>query len=395
MSKYKNELSLGIFTLVAAGILGYMTLSVGKFQFGPVTNIKVVFDSASGIVKDANVMVAGVEIGKVKKIHLEDNKAVMDVTLNENIKVSKNVKAVVRAKSLLGEKFVEFIPTKSEDYLKEGDVVKNTVTPVEIDQLITTLGPLMLKLGPVLEKVNPQDLTDMFKSFSAALKGKEQHIARIIENTDSLLTFFKKNQDKFSSIMTNVNSLSTDANSLINDNKGSINRIVTNTDKLMANFGGRADKLAKRIDIISSNLQDVTNDLQKKSPKIIDDVNSITGDLKVVSKDFSKNNPEFGKSIKSITNNIDKIVASINKEAPDLAKDLSKITKDLSQISAELSKKGPKMVDNTDLLLAKLVKTLNQVDPLMARLEKFDDKEIVKEIERVLRQVGIKIHLIN
>ncbi len=394
MNKYKNELALDAFTLVAASILGYMILSVGKFQFGPVTNVKVAFDSASGIVKDAVVMVAGVEVGKIKKIHLEDNKALMDITLNENVKISKNVKAIIRAKSLLGEKFVEFIPTKSDDFLKEGDIIKNTVTPVEIDQLITTLGPLMLKLGPVLEKIKPEDITDMFKTISAALKGKEDHIARIITNVDSLLVFFKKSEGKFESIMGNVDSLSKDATSLINDNKGSINRIVTNTDKLMTNFGGRSDQLAKRVDVIAKNLQDVTNDLQKKSPKIINNVNSITDDIKNVSKDFSKNNPEFGKNINSITSNIDKIVSSINKEAPDLAKDLSKITKDLSSISAELSKKGPKMVDNTDVLLSKLVKTLNQIDPFMSKLEKFDDKELVKEVERLLRQIGIRVHLL-
>lgn len=393
MTKYKNEIALGAFTLVAAGILGYMTLTVGKFQFGPVTNIKVVFDSASGIMKDSAVMIAGVEVGKVKKINLEDNKAVMNVTLNEHVQVSKNVRAIIRAKSLLGEKFVELVPAKSPDFLKEGDVIKNTITPIEIDQLVTTLGPLMMKLGPVLEKIKPEDLTDMLKTISVGLKGKEQHISRIINNVDSLLAFFQKSEHKFGSIVSNVDALSSEANGLIANNKGSLNRIVTNTDKLMANFGGRSDQLAKKVDVIASNLQDVTNDLQKHSPKIISNVSSITSDIKEVSKNFASNNPQFGKNVNSITNNLDKIVSSINKEAPDLAKDLSKITKDLASISNQLNKKGPRIVDNTDVLLVQLVRTLNRVDPLIARLEKFDDKEILKEVQKMLREVGIKIHL--
>lgn len=395
MSKYKNEIALGAFTLVAAGILGYMTLTVGKFQFGPVTNIKVIFNSASGIMKDSAVMIAGVEVGKVKKISLEDSKAVMIVTLNEHVKVSKNVKAIVRAKSLLGEKFVELIPSTSSDFLKEGDVIKNTVTPIEIDQLITTLGPLMLKLGPVLEKINPEDLTDMFKTISVALKGKEQHISRIINNVDGLLTFFQKSEKKFGNIISNVDSLSSEANGLLANNKGSLSRIVNNTDKLMSNFGGRADQLAKKVDVISSNLQDITNDLQKHSPKIISNVTSITTDIKEVSKNFTSNNPKFGKNVNDITTNLGKIVSSINKEAPDLAKDLSKITKDLASISNQLNKKGPRIVDNADVLLVQLVNTLNRVDPLIARLEKFDDKEILKSVQTMLREIGIKIHLLN
>lgn len=393
MSKYKNELSLGVFTLVAAGILGYMTLTVGKFQFGPTTNVKAVFDSASGVINNAVVMVAGVEVGHVKSISLEDSKAVLDITLNENIKVSKNVKAVIRAKSLLGEKFVELIPYKGAENLQNGDIIKNTVTPVELDQLTTTLGPILMKLGPVLEKVNPEDITDLFKVVSKSLKGKEQQIGRIISNTDELLTFFSKNQNKFSDIINNVNSLGIEAKGLITTNKSSINRIVTNTDKLMASFGGRADKLAERIDVITANIQDISSDLQKNSPSIVKKVNSLTDDLKSLTSDFRKNSPDLAKKINSITGNLDTLLVSVNKDAPDLVKDLSVVAKDLSKISASLAKRGPKVLDNADDLLVKLVSTLNRLEPLMARLEKFDDKEIVKEVERVMRQVGIKVNL--
>ncbi|MBC7476433.1 MAG: MCE family protein, partial [Candidatus Sericytochromatia bacterium] len=269
MKNYKNEIALGTFTLIGAAILGYMTLTVGKFQFGPTTDVKAVFNSASGVLKDAVVMVAGVEVGHVKKISLEDDKAVMDINLNESVKISKNVKAVVRAKSLLGEKFVEFIPYKSSNYLQNGDVIKNTITPIEIDQLVTTLGPILIRLGPVLEKVNPEDITQMFKTLSGSLKGKEQYISRIITNTDQLLSFISDNRGKFSRVIENVDSLGLEARGLIRDNKPTIKRIVNNTDKLVSDFSGRSDKIAKKIDAITDNLQDVTNQFQKKSPNII------------------------------------------------------------------------------------------------------------------------------
>jgi len=393
MKKYKNEIALGSFTLVAAILLGYMTLTVGKFQFGPTTNVKAIFDSASGVVKDAVVMVAGVEVGHIKNIDLENNKAVMNITLNEDIKISKNVKAVIRAKSLLGEKFVELIPFKSDEVLQTGDVIKNTLTPVEIDQLVTTLGPILIRLGPVLEKVNPEDITDMFKTISAGLKGKEQYISRIIMNTDQLLTFFTSNEGRFSRIMGNVDSLSYDARNMLSTNRPGINRIVNNTDKIMNDFGNRSDKLAQRIDVITANLQDVTNDFQKNTPAIIKKVDSITDDLKVMSADFKTNAPNLAKTVNSVTTNLDTILVSLNKDAPDLAKDLSSITKDLTKLSTSMSKRGPKMLDNTDELLVQLVATLKKLNPLMTRLEKFDDKKIVKEVERVMKQVGIKINL--
>lgn len=395
MSRYKNEMALGAFTLASAVILGFMSLKVGKFHFGPTTNVKAVFDSASGIVKDAVVMVAGVEVGQVRDIKLEDNKAVLEIKLNEDTKISKNVKAIVRAKSLLGEKFVELVPFKSNETLQNGDIITNTVTPVELDQITTTLGPILLKLGPVLEQIDPRDITDIFKTLTKSLKGKEEHIARIITNTDSLLTFLKTNENKFGSIVSNLNSLGIQASGLISDNKPAINRIVTNTDKLMHNFGGRSDKLAQRVDNIVVSLEDLTKNLQKKSPAIIDKVDVISDDIKVITSDFRKNSPDLAKKVNSITTNLDSMLTSLQKDAPDLARDLGTITGDLAKISKQLSKKGPTIIENSDQLLAKLVVTLNKLDPLMGRLEKFDDKAIVKEVERVLREVGIKIHLIN
>jgi phospholipid/cholesterol/gamma-HCH transport system substrate-binding protein len=392
MKKYKNEIALGSFTLVAAILLGYMTLTVGKFHFGPVTNVQAVFDSASGVVKDAVVMVAGVEIGHVRSIDLENNKAVMNITLNNDVKISRNVKGVIRAKSLLGEKYVELIPYKSSEVLANGDVIKNTVTPVEIDQLVTSLGPILIKLGPVLEEVNPEDLTGMIKTLSGGLKGKEKYISRIITNTDEMLSFFAANRGRMERIVGNVDSLSIDTRNMIASNRPGINRIVDNTDKLMNNFGGRSDKLAQRIDVITANLQDISNDFQKRSPGIISKVDTLTGDLKSMSTDFKTNAPDLAKQVNSVTKNLDTMLVSMNKDAPDLAKDLSSLTKELSQISTKISQKGG-MVDNTDALLVKLLTTLNRLEPMMARLEKFDDKAIVKEVERVMKQVGIKINL--
>lgn len=393
MKSYKNEVALGAFTLIGAAILGYMTLTVGKFQFGPTTDVKAVFNSASGIVKDAVVMIAGVEVGHVKSIGLDNDKAVININLNEGVKVSKDVKAVVRAKSLLGEKFVELIPYKSSSYLENGDVITNTVTPVEIDQLVTTLGPILIKLGPVLEKINPEDVTDMFKTLSGALKGKEEYIGRIISNTDGLLKFLTSNEVKFNRIVSNVDDLGIEAKGLISENKPRIKNIMINTDKIVGDFSGRSDEIAKKIDLITSNLETISSDLQKKSPDIIKKVDGITTDVKSISSDFRKSSPDLASKLNNITKNLDKMLVSLDKEAPDLAKDISGLTKDLSKLSSAFAKRGDKLVTNADDLLIKLINTMNRLEPLMARLEKFDDKEIVKEVERVMRQVGIKINM--
>ena len=112
-----------------------------------------------------------------------------------------------------------------------------------------------------------------------------------------------------------------------------------------------------------------------------------------MASDFRKSSPDLAIKLNNITTNLDKMLVSLDRDAPDLAKDLSSLTKELNSLSTSFSKRGNKVVDNADELLVKLLSTMNRLEPLMARLEKFDDKAIVQEVERVMKQVGIKVNL--
>jgi len=46
-------------------LLAYMSITVGKVQFGDTLKVSALFDNASGVVKDAPVMMAGIEVGHV------------------------------------------------------------------------------------------------------------------------------------------------------------------------------------------------------------------------------------------------------------------------------------------------------------------------------------------
>ena len=70
-----------------------MSMKVCKFNFGKARGyeVKVYFDSVSGLVKDAPVEIAGVEIGKVSKIFLENGKALVALMINPGIKITKDI----------------------------------------------------------------------------------------------------------------------------------------------------------------------------------------------------------------------------------------------------------------------------------------------------------------
>ena len=73
-------------------------------------DLEVLFDSATGLAKDVTVEIAGVEIGRVKKIALQDGKALVVLRMNPGMVIRKDAQAIIRTRGILGDKYVEIIP---------------------------------------------------------------------------------------------------------------------------------------------------------------------------------------------------------------------------------------------------------------------------------------------
>ncbi len=81
--KLSAEAKVGLLVLVGSVILLWMTFAVGKYEFGEKKGytVQAVFDSVAGLDAKAAVRMAGVKIGTVEKVELEDSRA--KVTLQD------------------------------------------------------------------------------------------------------------------------------------------------------------------------------------------------------------------------------------------------------------------------------------------------------------------------
>ena len=174
----RYEITVGIFVLAAAAILGYVSLTISRMRVSDGIDVRFVFRDACGLVEDASVRVAGVEVGYVKTITLDSGKAVVTGRISRTAHLGKNVRATVRAKSLLGEKFLELIPgPPGAPPLGDGDIVTDTESPVQIDQTIA-------RIGSILQGVDPNAAARLLQSLSS----DPEAARRIVKNLDLVLS---------------------------------------------------------------------------------------------------------------------------------------------------------------------------------------------------------------
>ncbi len=133
------ELSVGFFVLLGIICLGYLTIKLGKMELtgGNGYEIHAVFSNSGGLAVGTDVLIAGIKIGKVTKVALENYNAKVTFKINEGVKIPQDAIAAIKTKGLIGEKYVEISPGGSDVYLKPGDSIVDTQPAVDIEELIS------------------------------------------------------------------------------------------------------------------------------------------------------------------------------------------------------------------------------------------------------------------
>jgi phospholipid/cholesterol/gamma-HCH transport system substrate-binding protein len=138
MKTFDLELFVGFILFCLIAILGYLSLRLGQVDLigNQGYTVQAMFTTAGGLQTGAVVELAGVEIGRVEHITLDDYQARVKLKINSNISLSEDTKAAIKSKGLIGERYVEISPGKAGNKLEPGGLIRETESPVDIQELI-------------------------------------------------------------------------------------------------------------------------------------------------------------------------------------------------------------------------------------------------------------------
>jgi len=139
MQRGRLELAVGVFVVIGIVSLGYLALKLGKLELvgGGYYDIHAEFSSASGLKPGAPVEIAGVQVGRVKTIGLNDSQASVTLALQSGIEIYSDAIASIKSRGIIGEKFMELSPGGSGDLLRTGDSILDTEAGIDLEQVIS------------------------------------------------------------------------------------------------------------------------------------------------------------------------------------------------------------------------------------------------------------------
>jgi len=140
MKKVPMETAVGIFMIIGIICVGYLTVKLGKMEWFGDDHYHVYarFQSISGLRSGAYVEMAGVQVGQVDAISLDQEElvALVRMKIQKDIVLADDVIASVKTAGLIGDKYIKLSPGGSEDVLKSGDLITETESAVDLEDLI-------------------------------------------------------------------------------------------------------------------------------------------------------------------------------------------------------------------------------------------------------------------
>lgn len=135
----KTEISVGIFMIAGIACLIYLSVNLGNVDLFGSDNyvIDARFGSIEGLEVAASVEIAGVPVGKVKRIVLEDDEAVVQMEIKKEIKITDDTIASIRTKGIIGDKFIKLTPGGSEDLVGDQDTLMDTESAISLEELVS------------------------------------------------------------------------------------------------------------------------------------------------------------------------------------------------------------------------------------------------------------------
>jgi phospholipid/cholesterol/gamma-HCH transport system substrate-binding protein len=141
MKKSYLELWVGLFLALGALCLGWLSIGIARRDFVHLRGYEVqaVFTRCNGLRARSPVIIAGVEVGWVRKIVLEDYEAKVVLLIQPGVVLQKDVIASIKTEGLIGEKYIELTPGAAVETIAPGGLIRNTTPAMDLEELIAKL----------------------------------------------------------------------------------------------------------------------------------------------------------------------------------------------------------------------------------------------------------------
>jgi phospholipid/cholesterol/gamma-HCH transport system substrate-binding protein len=196
-------IGIGVFLLTGILLLTYFIFKIQGMSLKSCTPYRLYFSDITGIPERSEVRTRGVVVGRVEGFRLLTDQVEVRICLTEHVPLHTDAMAVVRPKSLLGERFVDLRPGTADTFLPPGSAIVNTLNPVRVEDLGELLSPFLkgetfsalgesLRILGELFARNPTEMEETLRAVQKTLKVFADLLGENRQEIHTLLTHLSR-----------------------------------------------------------------------------------------------------------------------------------------------------------------------------------------------------------
>jgi len=245
------------------------------------------FDESGGLKVNDEVRLAGVRIGKVSSIELDEGKVKVGFQIKTDADMGDQTRAAIKVKTILGSMFLAIEPAGDGD-LEEGstipadrttspfDVVEafsglaETSADIDTDQLaasLTTLADLtrntpeefrdaLAGVSALSEVVASRDeqintLLQSLKRVSTVLDARDEDIIKLMSDADILFRALLERREAIHNILVSTVTLSKELTALVRDSRADLKPALNHLESVLAVVNKNEDNLDRSLQLMA------------------------------------------------------------------------------------------------------------------------------------------------
>lgn len=294
----RNPVAIGA---IGLGLIGAMLLAAFNAQdlplIGSGTTYSAAFTEAGGLKPGDEVRIAGVKVGQVDNVDLEDDHVKVDFRIKGDVHFGTETGASIRIKTILGSKYLSLEPkgpgqlssrteipltrtVSAYDVVQAFSDLATTNEQIDTKQLADALDTVAttFKDSPDEVKASLQGLSRLSQTVAGrdealrelltqangvtkVLSDRSSQLTELINDGDALFQELERRRDAIHALLQNASQLAVQLTGLVNDNRAQLGPALARLGSVVAMLQRNQDNLDHSLQLLAPFVRVFANNL--------------------------------------------------------------------------------------------------------------------------------------
>ncbi|ULL08945.1 mammalian cell entry protein [Mycobacterium liflandii] len=252
---------VAFFLVVATALTWMVYVTLRHDVKGPTARYGALFTDVFGLREGDDVRVAGVRVGRVQKVELDQTLARVSFIVQQGQPILTDTIASITYQNIVGQRYLALAPGRTGRGIP---IPPGSVIPVERTEPSFDIGTLLNGYEPLFAVLDPDQVNNFTKAVIASLQGDTSALATLVNQTSTLTATFAGNDDALANV---IGSLDRVAGSLASQS-AEFEHTIAQTRQMVSQFNSRRSELVESTGNMAAVVRQLGGILADVNPQI-------------------------------------------------------------------------------------------------------------------------------